>query len=128
MNPRPEVQRFAELMEWKLRANNDKPGFHLMSLRNIIERMREEAMELLAEGQRESSLDEAIDVANFAAFGRKASTKAARHTVDSNGGMWNWVVHRVVIDRPSITRKTCKSIELYQRVPTRGWHPRSVNG
>ena len=36
----------------------------------------------------------------FRLWGRKASTKAARHTVDSNGGMWNWVVHRVVIDRP----------------------------
>ena len=36
----------------------------------------------------------------FHLWGRKASTKAARHTVDSNGGMWNWVVHRVVINRP----------------------------
>ena len=36
----------------------------------------------------------------FRLWGRKASTKAARHTVDSNGGMWNWVVHRVVINRP----------------------------
>ena len=36
----------------------------------------------------------------FRLWGRKASTKAARHTVDSNGGMWNWAVHRVVIDRP----------------------------
>ena len=69
MNIRPEVQRFAELMEWKLRANDHKPGFQLMSLQSIIERMREEAQELLAEGQEESTLDEAIDVANFAAYG-----------------------------------------------------------
>ena len=36
----------------------------------------------------------------FRLWGRKASTKAARHTVDSIGGMWNWVVHRVAINRP----------------------------
>ena len=69
MTPRTEVERFAELMEWKLRANDHKPGFQLMSLPDIIERMREEAVELLAEGQQESSLEEALDIANFAAYG-----------------------------------------------------------
>ena len=69
MIPRPEVERFAELMEWKLRANDHKPGFHLMSLPDIIERMREGAQELLAEGMSAEALEEALDVANFAAFG-----------------------------------------------------------
>ena len=69
MTPRPEVERFAELMEWKLRANDHKPGFDGMSLTEIIERMREEAQELLAEGISEEALNEALDVANFAAMG-----------------------------------------------------------
>ena len=49
MNIRPEVERFAELMEWKLRANDHKPGFQLMSLQGLIERMREEALGFLNE-------------------------------------------------------------------------------
>ena len=48
------------------------------------------------------------DRAKRAAETRKASTKAARHTVDSIGGMWNWVVHRVVINRPEVLQKVCK--------------------
>ena len=44
-----------------------KGGFQDMSTQDVIRRMREEAMELLAEGMNESALDEAIDVANFAA-------------------------------------------------------------
>ena len=82
MTPRPEVQRFAELMEWKLRANDHKPGFHLMSLPDIIERMREEAQELLAEGISEEALEEALDVANFAAMGwARVALRAADQSV-----------------------------------------------
>ena len=68
-NVRPEVQLFAGLMEQKLRANDWKGGFQDMSVEDVIHRMREEAMELLAEGMNESALDEAIDVANFPAVG-----------------------------------------------------------
>ncbi len=66
---RPEVQLFAGIMEQKLRSNDWKGGFQDMSVEDVIHRMREEAMELLAEGMNESALDEAIDVANFAAVG-----------------------------------------------------------
>ena len=68
-NVRLKVQLFAELMEQKLRSNDWKGGFHDMSVEDVLHRMREEAMELLAEGMSESALDEAIDVANFAAVG-----------------------------------------------------------
>ena len=75
-NVRPEVQLFAELMEQKLRVNDWKGGFQDMSVEDVIHRMREEAMELLAEGMNESALDEAIDVANFAAVGFSKSERA----------------------------------------------------
>lgn len=71
---RPEVARFAELMEQKLRANDHKGHWLGSSLSYLIARLREECGELIdAVLYEEDSTpghitEEAADVANFAMF------------------------------------------------------------
>jgi NTP pyrophosphatase (non-canonical NTP hydrolase) len=71
---RPEVARFAELMEQKLRANDHKGHWRGSSLSYLIARLREECGELIdAVLYEEDSTpghitEEAADVANFAMF------------------------------------------------------------
>jgi len=43
---RPEVQAFAELMELKLRKNDDKPGWKNDDPRDLFMRVRDEMVEL----------------------------------------------------------------------------------
>lgn len=49
LSPRPEVRRFAEAMERVLRNNDDKCGWHDMSLDDLIVRFEEERLELFKE-------------------------------------------------------------------------------
>lgn len=71
---RPEVARFAELMEQKLRGNDHKGHWRGASLSYLIARLREECGELIdAVLYEEDSTpghitEEAVDVANFAMF------------------------------------------------------------
>lgn len=77
---RPEVQRFAELMELKLRANEHKGGWEEDEAHALIERAREEIKELeeavtseayayvtgrSTPAMRRTIADEAAAVANF---------------------------------------------------------------
>ncbi len=75
--PRPEVAKFAELMERKLRANDWKGGWINDDPAMLLQRLREEVDELdralmYSEiNPREvdvnvNAIDEAVDVANFA--------------------------------------------------------------
>lgn len=74
MNLRPEVQRFAELMELQLRANDHKPGWKNDTARSLFRRLSEdEIAELgaaisvrLTTGDATGVAKEAADVANFA--------------------------------------------------------------
>lgn len=69
MNLRPEVQRFAELMELRLRANDHKPGWKQDILPALFRRLQQEAAELdgaIDFGTADEIAREAADVANFA--------------------------------------------------------------
>ena len=66
---RPEVQRFALLMEAQLRANDHKPGWHGIASPVLLHRLREETEELaeaISTANRDCVVHEAADVANFA--------------------------------------------------------------
>lgn len=71
---RPEVAKYAELMEQKLRANDHKGHWRESSLSYLIARLREECGELIdavlyEEGSTPDHItEEAADVANFAMF------------------------------------------------------------
>lgn len=79
MEVRPEVARFAELMEKRLRANDHKGGWTESNTKWLLMRLKQEVLELelaLADHQRllsspvhgcpEHVSYEAADVANFA--------------------------------------------------------------
>lgn len=66
---RPELRRFAEMMELKLRKNDHKGGWLMDDERDLLIRMVEEQGELAKEvdrGSPERAAAEAVDVANFA--------------------------------------------------------------
>ena len=67
---RPEVARFAELMEQKLADNDHKPHWReSLSTSEAYLRLMQESTELLGallQGDPDAIVDEAIDIANFA--------------------------------------------------------------
>lgn len=70
---RPEVQRFAALMERVLRENDHKGGWEEMSLSALLARLQEEVNELVIaayppRADKPEISCEAADVANFAMF------------------------------------------------------------
>ena len=65
LNIRPEVMRFAEAMERKLRENHWKGGWQDMSPGDILLRVREELKELTDCDDDFKLLGEAADVANY---------------------------------------------------------------
>lgn len=73
LDVRPEVAAFALLMEARLRANDDKPGWKEGDAFQLMERIHEEAFELdgairesFYPGGKNRTGEEAADVANFA--------------------------------------------------------------
>lgn len=64
MELRPEVKWFAENMERKLRDNEHKGGWKVMTARELWKRVDDELKEL-TECEDEDFEDEAADVANF---------------------------------------------------------------
>jgi len=72
---RPEVQRFAVLMEQVLQKNDRKGGWKKMDDTDILRRIHQEILELDQEilrsstkVDREAAIKEAVDVANFCMF------------------------------------------------------------
>ena len=67
---RPILEKFARHMEKKLRENDYKDGWQSDTIRSLIDRVREETIELsnaaMAPANLEDIQGEAIDVANFA--------------------------------------------------------------
>lgn len=63
---RPEVARFAQLMERRLRANDHKGGWRGDTPHALLRRLREETDELYLAITAEDVGNEAADVANFA--------------------------------------------------------------
>lgn len=64
---RPEVRKFAEAMEQRLRENEDKGGWEKCGLDYLVNRAVEEVQELVdvVKNGVDPLLDEAADVANF---------------------------------------------------------------
>ncbi len=67
---RPILEKFARHMEKKLRENDYKGGWQSSTIRSLIDRIRDETIELsnaaMATANLEDIQGEAIDVANFA--------------------------------------------------------------
>lgn len=94
---RPEVQWFAELMEFVLRANDHKPGWKADSEEALLDRLHEEVAELRTEILSEDRVDhvvkEAVDVANFAMMIADVARgpswlKDLSETAQKNGFVW----------------------------------------
>ena len=67
MELRPEVRKFAELMERELRHNDWKPGWKGESELYLVQRLLQETAELVAVLRKGGDLGaEAADVANYA--------------------------------------------------------------
>mgnify|MGYP000899229991 FL=1 len=118
---RPEVAKFAELMEQKLRANDHKGHWRGSSLSYLIARLREECGELIdAILYEEDSApghitEEAADVANFAMFIADAAgalevdTEDMGSTVQLNKNMYSV---RDKVDMPMWKCPACKGVSI----------------
>lgn len=90
---RPEIARFAELMEVKMAQNDHKPPWRGESIRRLLDQLFDEFLELqhavdefeVFTREAEPVIEEAVDVANFAMMIADVVTQRNRERAGEGG-------------------------------------------